>query len=379
MAICTVRLKNGRKRYFARLTDPATGRKVCSKRFNRKKDAEQAETEMKAQIYRGESIERCAIPLFHDFCMELTEQCTASEKTVRDYERIQDRFSELFGCKTLRQITTQDCERAVASLSRDLAPVTVDKYVIRLRHIFERAVAYGFITVSPAKRISNKPKAVVRREIQTLTADEIKLFLAAVDDYHRPLFTLWFATGLRRAEIFGLEADCIDIAGSRIHVRQQLTDERRIVRYTKSRRPRTVPVAPEILGIVVNHMERVVHLEGQPRLVFPSVTGRPVHYSDFGRDVFKPAARTIGRPHMTTHDIRHTFASQALSQGINIKTLQVMLGHSDASLTLNRYSHLIPSDAAIAAEKMADLLVREDRVTRIGHSGFVYVPLNDAA
>lgn len=379
MAICTRTLKNGSKRYFARITDPATGRKVTSPSFNRRRDAEQAETEMKAAVYRGESVERLKVPLFEQFCDELTAQCTASERTVKDYERIQKRFARLFGHKTLKQITTQDCERAVASLSRDLAPVTVDKYVVRLRHIFERAVAYGFITVSPAKAISNKPRAVVRREIQTLTTDEIKLFLASVDDYWRPLFTLWFATGLRRAEIFGLEADCIDVIGCRIHVRQQLTDERRLVRYTKSRRPRTVPVAPDILAIVVKHAGQVVRLEGQPRLVFPSPTGRPIHYSDFGRDVFKPAARAIGRPQMTTHDIRHTFASQALSQGVNIKTLQSMLGHSDASLTLNRYSHLIPSDATIAAERMADLLLREDRVTLVGHSSIVRIPVQGAA
>ena len=62
---------------------------------------------------------------------------------------------------------------------------------------------------------------------------------------------------------------------------------------------------------------------------------------------------------------------RALSQGVSLEALQTILGHSDASLTLNRYSHLISSDGQVAAEKMADLLLREEPMTRIGHSELV--------
>jgi hypothetical protein len=83
--------------------------------------------------------------------------------------------------------------------------------------------------------------------------------------------------------------------------------------------------------------------------------------------MFKPLVASIGRPSMGTHDLRHTFASQALSQGVSLKALQTILGHSDASLTLNRYSHLIPSDGQVAAEKMADLLLHEEPSAMKGH------------
>jgi integrase len=370
MAVCSRTLQNGKKRYFARITDPATGRKISSPSFNRRKDAEMAETEMKARVYRGESAVPRPDVLFSVFADELMQQCTAGKHTRDEYEHIQKWFANFFGKKSVRQITVQDCEKAVAKLDETLAPNTITKYVVRLRYVFRRAVAYGYMSVSPADGISNKPKAVNLREIQTLEVDEIKQLLATADDYWRPLFTLWLATGMRRSEIFGLDVSCLDVANNRVHVRQQLKDGV-IVTYTKNKKPRTVPVTPEIMGIVTAHAEAVPRLEGVPRLVFPSKTGKPVHYSDFHRDIFKPLVASIGRPSMGTHDLRHTFASQALSQGVSLKALQTILGHSDASLTLNRYSHLIPSDSQVAAEKMADLLLREEPVTRIGHSELV--------
>ncbi|HEY5541393.1 MAG TPA: site-specific integrase, partial [Coriobacteriia bacterium] len=180
------------------------------------------------------------------------------------------------------------------------------------------------------------------------------------------------------SEIFGLDVSCLDVANNRVHVRQQLQDGL-IVRYTKNKKPRTVPVTSEIMAIVTAHATAVPRLEGVPPLVFLSKTGKPVHYSDFHRDVFKPLVASIGRPSMGTHDLRHTFASQALSQGVSLKALQTILGHSDASLTLNRYSHLIPSDGRIAAEKMASLLLREEPVTRIGHSDAIRFVVHEAA
>jgi len=109
-------------------------------------------------------------------------------------------------------------------------------------------------------------------------------------------------------------------------------------------------------------MNHAPYMEGTPRVVFASVTGKPVHMSNWNRTVFKPLVKKIGRPEMTTHALRHTFASQALSQGMNIKALQDALGHRDASLTLNRHSHLIPSDSRKAAGLMAEFLLREENV-----------------
>ncbi len=359
MAIEVIKLKSGKKSYKARVWDPVLNRRV-SKTFSRRKDAEQALADMKMRIYMGEALERRKDIMFAELADDVLENCTAGESTVTEYRRINAQLSELLGKKSVRAITARDIERVVAELCRRYAPNTVQKAIVRLRHILKRAVAYGYIHVSPAEYISNKPRIVNVKQMEILDADEIKKLFEIVDPYWVPLFTLWLATGQRRAEIFGLDASCIDVPNSRIHVRQQLTEKGTIVPYTKNKKARTIEVGPEIIDVVVRHMQTAPHLEGEPLVVFPSKTGKAVHFSDWHRDVFKPLVTALGHPKMGTHDLRHTFASHALSQGTNIKAVQEMLGHADAALTLNRYSHLVPSDGRAAATRMADFLLREE-------------------
>lgn len=359
MAIESIILKNGQKRYKARIWDPVLKRRV-SRTFTRKKDAEQALADMRMRIYMGESLERRQDIMFATLADEVLENCTAGESTVTEYRRINTQLSELIGKKSVRAISARDIEKVVAELSRRYAPNTVQKAIVRLRHILKRAVAYGYINVSPAEYISNKPKIVNVKQMEILDADEIKKLFEIVNPYWVPLFTLWLATGQRRAEIFGLDPSCVDVPNARIHVRQQLTEKGTIVPYTKNKKARTIEVAPEIIDVVVRHMQTAPHLEGEPLVVFPSKTGKAVHFSDWHRDVFKPLVTALGHPKMGTHDLRHTFASHALSQGTNIKAVQEMLGHQDAALTLNRYSHLVPSDGRAAATRMADFLLREE-------------------
>lgn len=359
MAIEVINLKNGKKRYKARVWDPELQTRK-SKTFSRRKDAEQAEADMKMRVYMGESLERRKDILFRDLAEEVLQNCTAGERTVQEYKRINKQLCAFIGGKSIRSLTVRDVEKVVASLSKRYAPNTIQKSIVRLRHICKRGVAYGYITISPAEHISNKPKQFTRKQMEILSPDEVKLLFQTVDPYWKPLFTLWLATGLRRGEIFGLDPSCIDTVGNRIHVRQQLTDRGNIVSYTKNKKPRTIDVAPEIIDVVVQHMQSTAHAEGAQRVVFPSRSGKPVHFSDWGRDVLKPLVTSLGRPKMGTHDFRHTFASHALSQGVNIKALQEILGHQDAALTLNRYSHLIPSDGRTAADRMAKFLLHEE-------------------
>lgn len=366
MAIETRTASDGSKRYIARVWDPVLQRKV-SKSFKRLRDAQKAETAMKVRMFTGERLERPQDIMFSDLATEVLQNCTAGATTVKEYTHINEELIRLIGSKSVRQIKVRDVERVVAELCRDKSPNTVNKYVIRLRHILRRAIAHGYINVSPAEHISNKPRLANVRRMEILTDEEMKQLLKESDPYWKPLFLLWLATGMRRAEIFGLDPSCLDERNCRIHVRQQLKDGK-LVPYTKSKRPRTVDVAPEIMVVVVQHMKAAPYLEGTEKVVFPSITGKPVHVSDWYRDVFKPLVTKIGRPEVGTHTLRHTFASQALSVGMNVKVLQQMLGHADASLTLGRYSHLVPSDSRAAAEKLAGSLLSDGNVTTGGHS-----------
>jgi integrase len=91
------------------------------------------------------------------------------------------------------------------------------------------------------------------------------------------------------------------------------------------------------------------------RLNFPSPIGTPLDPSNVVK-AYKRSLKAAGLPEIRFHDLRHTAATLMLQQGINPKIVQERLGHSDISLTLNTYSHVLPHMQEEAAEKMDELL-----------------------
>ena len=91
-------------------------------------------------------------------------------------------------------------------------------------------------------------------------------------------------------------------------------------------------------------------------LVFRSTTGSPLQRHNLVTRSFKPLLKRAGLPDMTFHGLRHTAASLLFSQNVHPKVVQEMLGHSDISMTLNIYSHMIPGMQAGAARAMESAL-----------------------
>ena len=112
------------------------------------------------------------------------------------------------------------------------------------------------------------------------------------------------------------------------------------------------------------HRERAAH-EGPARavadafadLVFTTTVGTPIDGISVTRRFQRILARA-GLPHQRFHDLRHACASLLLSQGVPARVVMETLGHSQISLTLNTYSHVIPALGREAAERMDEVLTR---------------------
>jgi integrase len=111
------------------------------------------------------------------------------------------------------------------------------------------------------------------------------------------------------------------------------------------------------------------YLAGRPRdpegLVFPAPLGGPLRPHTWVKSFFKPAVRAAGLPEdLRLYDLRHTCASLLIAQGASVKAVQAQLGHAAASITLDTYGHLFPSDMEALADRleqarMAALAMRE--------------------
>ncbi len=76
--------------------------------------------------------------------------------------------------------------------------------------------------------------------------------------------------------------------------------------------------------------------------------------------MFKKVLQEAGIPHMHFHDLRHSAATILLSMGVNMKVIQELLGHSDISITLGKYSHLLPSMQKEVVDRWDDVFGRDD-------------------
>jgi integrase len=78
-------------------------------------------------------------------------------------------------------------------------------------------------------------------------------------------------------------------------------------------------------------------------LIFTTDTGSPINPSNLRQRSFAPLLKRAGLPHMRFHDLRHTCATLLLSQGTHPKLVQELLGHATIAMTLDTYSHFLPS------------------------------------
>jgi integrase len=115
---------------------------------------------------------------------------------------------------------------------------------------------------------------------------------------------------------------------------------------------RAVTLPKIVYDELKNHLEQRERKQG---LIFTTSVGIPIHSRNFIRH-FKAILKTAKLPDIRVHDLRHSHASLLLAAGVNPKLVQERLGHASITLTLDTYSHVIPSLQEEVARKMDDLI-----------------------
>ena len=187
----------------------------------------------------------------------------------------------------------------------------------------------------PNYSTSLKPFKNVKREMQTWTTEEFEQFISHVKlEYYRVFFIMLYWTGLREMECDNLLYT--DIDDNRIHVRGTKT--------YSSDRYITIPDA--LLRILRPLLARCD--EGHP-FIFGGENPLPVA-SIF--KIFKRSIREAGVKEIRIHDLRHSFATNAINNGCDIVAVSKYLGHSNISITLNVYTHLLDKTEKDMVEKL---------------------------
>lgn len=227
---------------------------------------------------------------------------------------------------------------------------------------------HSLIKYNPADAVE-LPR-VVEKEMNTLTPEEITALLKDLqDDWHYPMFYVAIFCGLRRGELLGLMWKNIDFENKIIHITGQLQRERkkggvnRIVSL-KNDKTRTIYPPESVFEILREHKEIQDQLKSDfesaggewqcPEAVFTNAFGGWLEGGAVYRCLMKHLAN-IGVTDVRMHDLRHTFATIAIAEGVDIKTLQEELGHHDPGFTLRVYGHAQESMKRNAAAKLEEV------------------------
>jgi integrase len=262
--------------------------------------------------------------------------------TVRDYRRIfRTRIEPVLGHLRLDEITTKDVQGYVDGLVKDgVAPATIDASLTPLRAFYRRAVARGEARSNPTLRIE-KPSVRCARKAVVSPLDAERM-IATLEGADRVLWATAFYTGMRRGELIALRREDVDLATGIVDVRRGW-DEREGEIAPKSRNgSRKIPVA----AVLRDHLDQ--HLLSHDReRVFESPTWI-ANAADRARDVWERAKL----PAITVHAARHTFASFAITAGVNAHALCTIMGHANIATTYDKYGHMLPGSEDEAAARL---------------------------
>ena len=284
--------------------------------------------------------------LFDRFLGDVVDR-TLKPKSIDSYRYLAEKhIIPLIGNLKLKEVKPAHIQSLYSTkLDEGLSKRTEQYIHAVLRRAFNQAVKWELLIKNPTGAVT--PPTPLKKAPETLSVSQIKAFLEVVKD-HRwyPIYLIAVGCGLREGEILGLEARDVDLERGQISVRQTVVYIRGKLSIGE---PKTAKAQRSVsMPNFVAEGLKAMPTEG---LIFKTSTGNPISPRNLLRHFHESLAKA-GLPRVKFHSLRHSFASIQLLAGTHPKVVQEALGHSSIDLTLNTYSHLIPSMQKEAADRM---------------------------
>lgn len=348
--------KNGRK--FFQFRYNFNGRKFCinigehSNSGISVQDARQIVGEYKLILARGKNPasdknKSISEMTFEQYAVQYLEYSRSQKLSWREEQyKIDNSLNPAWGKLRLSTITTKDVALLHAKEKERTSTCTANHLFSTIRAMFNRAIHWGLLEASPCRGLT-KFREDPLRERYLSRNDELPRFLKALaledDTLSKAALLLLLFTGCRRNEIVSMKWNQVRLDEGRI-----------FLPVTKNGKSRTVHLnmkAAEVLE-ELSMMRCASERTRDSPYVFPSRQGtNKGHLFDLRKPLLKACA-LAGIEDFRTHDLRHTFASLAVSSGADLYAVQRLLGHSDISMT-QRYAHLSSSDLQSATQGVA--------------------------
>lgn len=347
-------------RWRVRYTDPETG-KPRESLWDKKSDAEREDANQRADISRGKWIDPKAGQVkIREYGAAWRAQQLHRDSTAEMVERaFRIHIDPIIGDVTLGAARSSHMRRWVRDRvdNSDLAPSTIHLIFGYVASMFATAVHDRLIGESPCRDVALPEIDHADRFIPT--AEQVHALAAALPERYRAVPYVAASCGLRGGEIFGLEDGHVPFLRRELLVRQQLkyaAGRGRYIGPVKTRTSRRDVELPDLAAeALARHLERFPPLEiglddetgrelehRQARLLFYTSNGQPLIRSTWS-GVWRVAVRKAGLPEgFGLHGLRHYYATLLIHSGASVKTVQLALGHSTPTITMETYLHEWP-------------------------------------
>ncbi len=350
---------NGKRKYFNKTI------------HGTKKDAQKYLTAKLREKDLGVFIEPASIGLgeYLDKWLEEIAKPRLRKSTFSSYEAVLKNYVKAnLGTKRLSDIQAYEVQK----LYNDLIKQGLSSRTVRYAHVvfssaMKQAIKWKMIAQNPCE-LCELPR-LEKNEMKYLSPEETTKFLdVAKDTKHFVVFLLVIESGMRPEEYLALQWKDIDFEQKALSVRRAIVWNRKGGGFnftepkTKKSR-RSIPISNSVINALKTHRRK--QLEEKLKLgaayqnldlVFASEVGTPIQPKNLLDRHFRPLLIKAELPSLRLYDLRHTTATLLLSAGENPKVVSERLGHASIVLTLDTYSHVLPTMQESATNKLEKMM-----------------------
>lgn len=280
----------------------------------------------------------------------ITRHCELNCKhsTISLYENYLKVNLTDFKQKVAKDIKKRDLENLVLKLkSKSLTNKTINGIITFVQAVLNYGVEIDCLRENPIAKFKKLPQ--VKPTIHFLNEKQIGVFIELAEKLtptYYAFFMTALQTGMRRGELLGLEWFDIDFRLNKIKINKQIY--RGVLQHTKTGKERIIDMPDSLARILKEHKGKAKLLS---KLVFHNTEGKPLHPYNMEQLYFHPLIKECNKhldeenqiKKLRFHDLRHTYATYLLSNGVPVKYVQEQLGHSTARMTLDTYASVMPS------------------------------------
>jgi integrase len=299
-------------------------------------DARRALAIRKAEIAQGRFglQETRKAPTVSTFCDRYVEYAKQHKRSWKRDAYVAENVKAFMGSSRLDKVSAFDVERYKSKRRQSISDASVNRELAILKRLFSLAVEWGVVNANPVKKV--RMLAEPEQTIRTFSDHEKEALIEACSSKFRPLVVTALHTGMRRSEIFNLTWRDVDLEAGAL-----------TVSHTKSGKIRYLPINADVretlTALPSPRDGHVFKWKGAQWKCIQKQWARALRSAkEAGVDL------SGGR----FHDCRHTFATDLVLGGVDLRTVQELLGHADIKMTM-RYSHPTPESKRRAVELLA--------------------------